>query len=379
MLLLSAVLFGGVFGMKWFGSKKMNEFLNAMPAPAVTVSSAIAEEMSWESRLESVGSLVAVNGADLTAEVDGVVTNIYFESGDTVKRGDLLLSMASASEQGELKRLQAQAELTDLNRKRSEQLYERKTISKSEYDTAVAETNVALAAVQAQKGRLEQKSVKAPFDGQLGIRRVNVGQYLGVGVAIATLQKLDPINVDFSMPERYLSILAPGLKVSVTVDAYGDKNYEGQVLAIEPKVNPQTRNVDVRARLSNPDGLLKPGLFATVVVSLPNSNEVTVIPRSAVNYTSYGDSVFVIQKNPDAPPPPDEPNPMMGPYTDLEVIQRFVTLGDARGDYIVVSKGLAVGDELASSGLLKLRNKQPVIVDNSNALAPELDPHPPEG
>ena len=379
MLLLSAVLFGGVFGMKWFGSKKMNEFLNAMPAPAVTVSSAIAEEMSWESRLESVGSLVAVNGADLTAEVDGVVTNIYFESGDTVKRGDLLLSMASASEQGELKRLQAQAELTELNRKRSEQLYERKTISKSEYDTAVAETNVALAAVQAQKGRLEQKSVKAPFDGQLGIRRVNVGQYLGVGVAIATLQKLDPINVDFSMPERYLSILAPGLKVSVTVDAYGDKNYEGQVLAIEPKVNPQTRNVDVRARLSNPDGLLKPGLFATVVVSLPNSNEVTVIPRSAVNYTSYGDSVFVIQKNPDAPPPPDEPNPMMGPYTDLEVIQRFVTLGDARGDYIVVRKGLAVGDELASSGLLKLRNKQPVIVDNSNALAPELDPHPPEG
>ncbi|CAA0082981.1 efflux RND transporter periplasmic adaptor subunit [Zhongshania aliphaticivorans] len=379
MLLLSAVLFGGVFGMKWFGSKKMNEFLNAMPAPAVTVSSAIAEEMSWESRLESVGSLVAVNGADLTAEVDGVVTNIYFESGDTVKRGDLLLSMASASEQGELKRLQAQAELTELNRKRSEQLYERKTISKSEYDTAVAETNVALAAVQAQKGRLEQKSVKAPFDGQLGIRRVNVGQYLGVGVAIATLQKLDPINVDFSMPERYLSILAPGLKVSVTVDAYGDKNYEGQVLAIEPKVNPQTRNVDVRARLSNPDGLLKPGLFATVVVSLPNSDEVTVIPRSAVNYTSYGDSVFVIQKNPDAPPPPDEPNPMMGPYTDLEVIQRFVTLGDARGDYIVVSKGLAVGDELASSGLLKLRNKQPVIVDNSNALAPELDPHPPEG
>jgi membrane fusion protein, multidrug efflux system len=379
MLLLSAVLFGGVFGMKWFGTKKMNEFLDAMPAPAVTISSAKAEAMTWESRLASVGSLVAVNGADLTAEVDGVVTNIYFDSGDTVKRGELLLSMASASEQGELKRLQAQAELTELNRKRSEQLYERKTISKSEYDTAVAETNVALAAVQAQKGRLEQKSVKAPFDGQLGIRRVNVGQYLGVGVAIATLQKLDPIDVDFSIPERYLSILAPGLKISVTVDAYGDKTYEGEVLAIEPKVNPQTRNVDVRARLPNPEGKLKPGLFATVVVSLPNSSDVTVIPRSAVNYTSYGDSVFLIQKNPDALPPPAEPNPMMGPYTDLEVIQRFVTLGDARGDYIAVSKGLELGDELASSGLLKLRNKQPVIIDNSNALSPELNPQPPQG
>ena len=379
MLLLSAVLFGGVFGMKWFGNKKMNEFLNAMPAPAVTVSSIKAQEMTWDNRLESVGSLVAVNGADLTAEVDGVVTNIYFDSGDTVKRGDLLLSLASASEQGELKRLQAQAELAELNRKRSEQLFQRKTISKSEYDTAVAETNVAVAAVQAQKGRLEQKSIKAPFDGQLGIRRVNVGQYLGVGVAIATLQKLDPIDVDFSLPERYLSILNTDLKVSVKVDAYGGEVYEGQVQAMEPKIDPQTRNVDVRARLANPDGKLKPGLFATVVISLASSDAVVVIPRSSVNYTSYGNSVFAVQKNPDAGPPTEEPNPMMGPYTDLEVIQRFVTLGEARGDYIAVSEGLRVGDEIASTGLLKLRNKQPVIVDNSNAPKPELDPHPPEG
>lgn len=379
MLLLSAVLFGGVFGMKWFGNKKMNEFLNAMPTPAVTVSSAKAQKMVWDNRLESIGSLVPVNGADLTAEVDGVVTNIYFDSGDTVKRGDLLLSMASASEQGELKRLQAQAELAELNRKRSEQLFQRKTISKSEYDTAVAETNVALAAVQAQKGRLEQKSVKAPFDGKLGLRRVNVGQYLGIGVPIATLQKLDPIDVDFSLPEHYLSILNTELTVAVKVDAYGNEVYEGQVKAIEPKVNPETRNVDVRARLANPDGKLKPGLFATVVISLPSSDEVVAIPRSSVNYTSYGNSVFVVQKNPDAQPPQEEPNPMMGPYTDLEVIQRFVTLGEARGDFVAVKEGLNAGDEIASSGLLKLRNKQPVIIDNSNAPEPELDPHPPEG
>ncbi|MEX1666362.1 efflux RND transporter periplasmic adaptor subunit [Zhongshania arctica] len=379
MLSLSAVLFGGVFGMKWFGNQKMNEFLNAMPTPAVTVASTKAEAMIWENRLESVGSLVAVNGADLTAEVDGVVTAIYFDSGDIVKRGELLLSMASASEQGELKRLEAQAELTELNRKRSQQLFDRKTISKAEYDTAVAETNVALAAVQAQQGRLEQKSVKAPFDGKLGLRRVNVGQYLGVGVAIVTLQKLDPIDVDFSMPERYLSILEAGLKVSITVDAYGDEVYDGIVLAVEPKVDPQTRNVDVRARLANPDGHLKPGLFASVVIRLPSSDAVVVIPHSAVNYTSYGDSVFVVQNNPDAPPPPEGPNPAMGAYTDLEVIQRFVTLGETRGDYIAVKKGLNAGDELASTGLLKLRNKQPVIIDNSNAPMPELNPNPPQG
>lgn len=379
MLSLSAVLFGGVFGMKWFGNQKMNEFLNAMPTPAVTVASTKAEVMIWENRLESVGSLVAVNGADLTAEVDGVVTAIYFDSGDIVKRGELLLSMASASEQGELKRLEAQAELTELNRKRSQQLFDRKTISKAEYDTAVAETNVALAAVQAQQGRLQQKSVKAPFDGKLGLRRVNVGQYLGVGVAIVTLQKLDPIDVDFSMPERYLSILEAGLKVSIIVDAYGDEVYDGIVLAVEPKVDPQTRNVDVRARLANPDGHLKPGLFASVVIRLPSSDAVVVIPHSAVNYTSYGDSVFVVQNNPDAPPPPEGSNPAMGAYTDLEVIQRFVTLGETRGDYIAVKKGLNAGDELASTGLLKLRNKQPVIIDNSNAPMPELNPNPPQG
>lgn len=379
MLLLSTVLFGGVFGMKWFGNQKMNEFLNAMPTPAVTISTSEAKDVAWENRLKSVGSLVAVNGADLTAEVDGVVTNIYFDSGDIVKRGDLLLSLASASEQGELARLQAQAELAELNSNRSETLYQRKTISKAEYDTAIAETHVAVAAVQAQKGRLEQKSIKAPFDGQLGIRRVNIGQYLGVGVAIATLQKLDPIDVDFSIPERYLSILEPGLKVLVTVDAYNNETYEGEVLAVEPKVNSQTRNVDVRARLANADGHLKPGLFATVEISLPSNDEVVVIPRSAVNYTSYGDSVFVVQQNPDAPPPPEEPNPMFGPYTDQEVIQRFVTLGDARGDFIVVSKGLSAGDEVASTGLLKLRSKQPVIVDNSNAPLPEVAPNPPQG
>ncbi|WP_415241706.1 efflux RND transporter periplasmic adaptor subunit [Zhongshania sp.] len=379
MLLLSTALFGGVFGMKWFGNQKMNEFLNAMPTPAVTVASTKAEAMIWDNRLESVGSLVAVNGADLTAEVDGVVTAIYFDSGDTVKRGELLLSMASASEQGELKRLEAQAKLTELNRRRSQQLFDRKTISKSEYDTAVAETNVALAAVQAQQGRLQQKSVKAPFDGKLGLRRVNVGQYLGVGVAIVTLQKLDPIDVDFSIPERYLSILEADLKVSVTVDAFGDEVYDGIVLAVEPKVDPQTRNVDVRARLVNPGGHLKPGLFASVVINLPTSDAVVVIPHSAVNYTSYGDSVFVVQNNPDAGPPPDSSTPKVGARTSLEVIQRFVTLGDTRGDYIAVSKGLNAGDELASTGLLKLRNKQPVIIDNSNAPMPELNPNPPQG
>ncbi len=376
MLILSTVLFGGVFGMKWFGNKAMNDYMNNMPTPAVTVASATAESMVWPNRLTAVGSLVAVNGADLTAEVDGVVSAIHFESGDTVKRGDLLLTLAAASEQGELKRLQAQAELAELNRSRKEQLYKGKSISKAELDTAVAETNVALAAIEAQKGRLAQKVVTAPFDGKLGIRRVNVGQYLGMGAAIVTLQKLDPINVDFSMPEHYLSDLNAGLAVSVLVDAYPDQAFQGEILAIEPQVNPMTRNFDLRARLANADMTLKPGLFATVTITLPGDNVVTVIPRSSVHYTSYGDSVFVVQKKENA----DVSEAKEDAAEDsLEVIQRFVQLGEARGDFIAVVSGLEPGTEVASTGLLKLRNKQPVIIDNSNAPEPELRPEPPAG
>jgi membrane fusion protein (multidrug efflux system) len=378
MLVLCALVFGGVFGMQWFGNKMMNDFMNSMPPPPVAIASAKSQTMTWSNRLVAVGSLVAVNGADLTAEVDGVVTEINFDSGDSVKRGEVLLRLSAASEQGELKRLQAQAELAGLNRKRAEQLYKSKTISRAEFDTSLAETNVALSAVEAQKGRLALKSVIAPFDGKLGIRRVNIGEYVRSGTTIVTLQKLDPIDVDFSLPERYLSQLESGLGVSVLVDAFAGEAFQGVVTAIEPKIDSKTRNVDLRARLSNSDLRLKPGLFATVTLTLAGENIVTVIPRTAVNYTSYGDSVYVVQTNPDAPPPPESDEGGM-PYTDKEVIQRIVTLGEARGDFIAVTSGLEPDTEVASAGLLKLRNKQPVIINNNNAPEPELSPMPSAG
>jgi membrane fusion protein (multidrug efflux system) len=378
MLVLCTLVFGGVFGMQWFGNKMMNDYMNSMPPPPVAIASAKSQTMTWSNRLVAVGSLVAVNGADLTAEVDGVVTEINFDSGDAVKRGEVLLRLSAASEQGELKRLQAQAELAGLNRQRAEQLYKSKTISRAEFDTSLAETNVALSAVEAQKGRLALKSVIAPFDGKLGIRRVNIGEYVRSGTTIVTLQKLDPIDVDFSLPERYLSQLDSGLGVSVLVDAFADDAFQGVVTAIEPKIDSKTRNVDLRARLSNSDLRLKPGLFATVTLTLAGENVVTVIPRTAVNYTSYGDSVYVVQANPDAPPPAESDKGDM-PYTDKEVIQRIVTLGEARGDFIAVTSGLEPGTEVASAGLLKLRNKQPVIINNNNAPEPELSPMPSAG
>ena len=368
MLLLCGVVLGGVFGMKWFGNSMMNEFIDNMPTPAVSVSSSEVEAQQWASTLNAVGSLVAVRGADLTAEMDGTVTSIDFESGQTVSEGDQLLSLESVAERSELARLKAQAKLAEIEVERRAALFKRGTISKSEYDTAIAETEVAKAAADAQQGRVNLKTLRAPFAGELGIRRVSVGQYLRAGDAIVTLQALDPIELDFSLPEKQLGKVQPGDTVTIVVDALGNRQFTGEVIAVEPKIDPATRNFDLRARLSNPEKLLKPGLYAKVSVDLNVPRDVLVLPRTAIQYTSYGDSVYAIR--------PQEEGNKEG---DLEVIQRFVTLGEARGDYIEIIDGLEAGDEVASSGLLKLRSGQPVMIENALKPQAKLAPTPPQG
>lgn len=368
MLLLCGVVFGGVFGMKWFGNSMMNEFIDNMPTPAVSVSSSEVEAQQWASTLNAVGTLVAVRGADLTAEMDGTVTSIDFESGQTVSEGDQLLSLESVAERSELARLKAQAKLAEIEVERRAALFKRGTISKSEYDTAIAETEVAKAAADAQQGRVNLKTLRAPFAGELGIRRVSVGQYLRAGDAIVTLQALDPIELDFSLPEKQLGKVQPGDTVTIVVDALGNRQVTGEVIAVEPKIDPATRNFDLRARLSNPEKLLKPGLYAKVSVDLNVPRDVLVLPRTAIQYTSYGDSVYAIR--------PQEEGNKEG---DLEVIQRFVTLGEARGDYIEIIDGLEAGDEVASSGLLKLRSGQPVMIENALKPQAKLAPTPPQG
>ncbi len=376
LLLVSVLVFGGVLGLKWFSTKMMNEFIDNMPIPPVSINSVQVERQRWVNKLKAVGTLVAVNGADLTAEAEGRVTAIYFESGDVVEKGQLLLKMESAAEQGELDRLKAQEELADLNRRRQADLYKRGTISKSQYDTALAELRAASASVAAQQGRLELKTVVAPFSGTLGLRRITVGQHLRSGDQIATLQALDPIELDFSLPERDLGAVASGMAVLASIDAFGNEEFVGEILATEPKIDPQTRNFDIRARLPNPDSRLKPGIFANVTVNLGEDREVLVIPLTAVQYTSYGDSVFVIQQQENPPAKPTEPNPMAPAYTDLEVSQHFVQLGEQRGDFIEVVKGLEEGERVASSGLLKLRGGQPVIIENELQPVAELHPSP---
>jgi len=379
MLVLVGLVFGGVFGMKEFGRRAMVSFLEQMPTPPATVSASEVETMQWNSRLTSVGSLVAENGTNVTNEAPGIVTKIHFQSGDAVEEGELLLELDSDTEAAQLARLEAEAELAALTRKRRERLFELNSVSRAELDEAVSQANVASAAVNAQRALLEQKRIRAPFDGKLGIRRVSIGQFVDVGTPMVALESVDPMEVDFSLPESQLPKVEPGLPAKVRVDAYPDEVFEGEILALESRVDSGTRNFDVRATLPNADGRLRPGQFARVEVDLPGQREVVVVPRTAVKYNSYGSSVFVVQEDPDKGPPPEDPNPRMPPYTDLMVKQRFVELGEARGDFVEVLDGLQQGEKIATTGLLKLRNEIPVIINNEGAPEPKLDPAVSEG
>ncbi|MBY8966730.1 efflux RND transporter periplasmic adaptor subunit [Algiphilus sp.] len=379
MLVLVGLVFGGVFGMKEFGRRAMVSFLEQMPTPPATVAASEVGTMRWNSRLRSVGSLVAENGTNVTNEAPGIVTTLHFQSGDTVEEGDLLLELDSDTEAAQLARLEAESELAELTRKRRERLFELNSLSKADLDEAVSQANVARAAVKAQRALLEQKRIRAPFSGKLGIRRVSIGQFVDAGTPMVALESVDPMEVDFSLPEGELPKVSPGQGVKVRVDGFPEEVFEGEILALESRVDSNTRNFDVRARLPNADGRLRPGQFARVEIDLPGQREVIVVPRTAVKYNSYGSSVFIVQQDPDKGPPPENPNPNMPPHTDLMVKQRFVELGEARGDFVEVVKGLEGGEKIATTGLLKLRNEMPVIINNEGAPEPKLDPAVSEG
>lgn len=384
MLLLTGAVFGAVFGMKAMGKKGMDAYFDTMPTPPAYITTSLAEAQQWQSSLEAPGTLISVNGTTVTTEAGGIVTALPFESGQKVDKGMLLAQLDSASERGELARLQAQAELAQINLTRRQKLFGLEAISKSDVDAAVSESNAARAAVDAQRAKLAQKEIRAPFAGTLGIRQANIGEFLSPGRAIVTLQTLDPIEVDFQLPEQHLGRVSPGFQVAVHTEAHGDRAFTGEVLALEPQVDPATRNFKVRARLANPDGALRPGQFAHVRLDLPQERAVVVIPRTALDFSAYGTAVYVVEKKKvaegtapkasEAPPAPGAP-----PTTDLAVTQRFVQPGLVRGDYVAIESGLKAGEQVATSGLLKLSNGQPVIVNNQNPPNAKTVPKPEQG
>jgi membrane fusion protein, multidrug efflux system len=358
MLIIVAILFGLIFA--WSGVKKLL-FIYGMShyaPPPVVISSATATAKNWRSYLTSVGSLMAINGVDLSTEAPGIIREIRFQSGQIIHKGDVLVVLDTTVEQAELKSNQAQLRLSQLNYERNKTLLKRNVISQSILDANFAELEKAQANVEGTQAKIKQKTIIAPFDGKLGIRQVDLGQYISAGTAMVTLQSLDPLYVRFNLPEQYLPDLYLNQSVDITVNLSTDKNgkfVSGKITAINSKVNQVTRNILVEATIPNQNLQFYPGMFALVKVWLKQQQDVITVPETAISFSLHGDSVFLIKQE-----SKDKKNaPLLNAY------RQYVKVGEHRGNEVVISEGLKAGDQIVSSGQLKLQNGTRVAIDNS--------------
>ena len=355
-----------VVGTKFLQIGKMMSMPHTMPP--TTVTSASVKEEDWAPRLTAVGSVSAVQGAVVSAELAGVVSEINFQNGGEAKKGEVLMKLDASQEEALLRSAEAEAQLAQTDLERSRDLAMKKVVSSAELDSAQSKFRRMNAVVDQMRSNIAKKTVTAPFDGQLGIRQVNVGQMINAGQQVVGLTALDPVYVDFALPDQYLSKLSKDLEVTVRSDAFPGRLFKGKLTAINSMVDPVTRNVPLQATLENPDHALHPGMFAKVEVALSETKKTIVIPGSAVSYAPYGDSVFVIEKQKD---------PKTGKESDT-LRQQFVRIGEARGDFVAVTQGLKEHQTLVSTGVFKLRNGMAVTVNNDLAPKPELNPKPPD-
>ena len=334
--------------------------------PATTVTSAPVTKEDWAPRFSAVGTVSAVEGAVVATELGGVVSQIAFENGGEAKKGDMLVKLDTSSEEAQLRTAEADLELARSDLDRARDLAARKVISKAELDAAESKLKQKEGAADNLRAMITKKQVRAPFNGQLGIRQINVGQMINAGQQVVALTSLDPVYVDFALPQQHLSKLAKGLEVRVRTDALPGREFKGKLTAINSMVDAATRNVPLQATLGNPDHALRPGMFAKADVVLPVKQSVLVIPATAISYAPYGDSVFVIEKQKD---------PKSGKESQV-LRQQFIRTGETRGDFVTVTNGLKAGEVVASSGVFKLRNGMEVTVNNELAPKPEVSPTP---
>jgi len=337
----------------------------APPMPVLAVSSVDAHSETWNPTISGIGTIAPIQGVSLSTEVEGTVTKIGFENGQLVHAGDLLIELDASVEQSQLKAAEAQLELAKLGSNRANELLQKNTVSQAEVDQATAQLNQATANVSALKATIEKKTVRAPFEGRVGIRSVNLGQFVSRGLPLVSLQKLDQLYVNFTLPERDLPKLKVGEKVRAIVDAFPGREFEGKLAAISPEVNSSTRNLAVQGIIDNPEEALRPGMFARVTLELPEGESLVVVPATSVAYAAYGNSVFIVEKMKDK-----EGKEYLG------VRQQFVKLGDKRGDLIAVIEGVKPGEKVVSAGVFKLRNALPVTENNSAQPSSSVDPKP---
>ncbi|MFY9833075.1 MAG: efflux RND transporter periplasmic adaptor subunit [Methylocystis sp.] len=364
MLVLVASTFGAVFGFLAFKARMISQIMAAQSNPPQAVSTAAVALAEWQPRLEAVGSARAVNGANLSSQISGIVSAIHFESGADVKQGSPLIDLIAEDDIAHLEALKATTELARLTYERDQRLVRTKAISEQTVDSDKWTLKNGEAQVAQQQALVDYKSIKAPFSGRLGIRQVDLGQFLAAGTTVVTLQQLDPIYVDFFLPEQALARIKVGQHVAAKIDAYPGHAFDGAISAINSLVDIATRNVQIRATFKNPDSRLLPGMFATVDIDVGSAERFVTLPQTAIAYNSYGNIVFLVEeKGKDAAGKPR-----------LVARQTFVTTGETRGDQVSILSGVKEGDTVVTAGQMKLRNDTPLMVNN--AVQPLNDPNP---
>jgi membrane fusion protein, multidrug efflux system len=366
MLIVVGIILGGIFGFITFKGRMIKKFMSSQGMPLQTASTITANYLEWLPKLEAVGSLQAVQGANMSAEVAGIVEKIYFKQGDNVKLGTPLLQLRANDDIAKLESLKATAQLARITYNRDQAQFSVNAISKQTLDIDKANLDIAIANITQQQALVDKKLIRAPFTGRLGIRLVDVGQYLAVGTAISTLQALDTLFVDFFLPQQVLKSLEIGQKVTLNTDAYAGQTFTGDITVINPKVDINTRNVQVRASLNNPDHKLLPGMYATVNIATGQTQRYITLPRTTITFNAFGSTVYRV----DTSGQDEKGKPK------LIAKQSFVTTGDTRGDQIAILSGVKEGETIVTTGQIKLRNGSPVTVDNSIQPSNDATPQP---
>jgi membrane fusion protein, multidrug efflux system len=369
MLVAVAVLLGGIVGFNLFKGYMMQKYMASAPVPAATVSAMTADYQEWQPQISAVGTLRAVRGVDVTTEVAGLVRSIDFKSGDEVKAGQVLVQLNADSDLAQLHALEAAADLAATVYERDKAQLAAEVISKAQVDTDAADLKSKRALAAQQAALAEKKTIRAPFAGKLGITTVNPGQYLNAGDKVVTLQTIDPIYIDFNLPQQQLPQVNLGQKVALTADAYPGATFDGKINAINPRVDTNTRNVQIEATVPNPKRQLLPGMFATVKVNSGEQQRYLTLPQTAITYNPYGSTVYVIK--------PSDKKDDKG-NAQLTAQQVFVTPGPTRGDQVAILKGVEPGAQVVTSGAVKLKNGMPVVINNTIQPANSPNPTPQE-
>ena len=357
---------GTLAGVKTLQIRTLMAAGKSFASPPESVSSVLAREEKWQGTITAIGSVTAFQGVTVTPEIAGIIREIAFESGAVVAKDALLVRLDTSAEEAQLHALEAQEELARLTLARERALRSQNMVPQSELETAEATLKQTQGMADATRATIQKKTIRAPFAGRLGIRLVNLGQYLDTGKPIVSLQSLTPVYADFSLPQQELARLQTGMRVRLTTDAYPGRQFEGTLTAINPDLDAQTRSVGLQATFENKEQLLRPGMFARVEVLLPEERPVLVVPATSVLSAPYGDSVYVIESKPGK----ESGKP------ELVVRQQFIRTGSARGDFVSVETGLKPGERIVSAGIFKLRNGMSVIENNELSPKNELAPRP---